>query len=334
MTAIYVLRRVGLFLLIVWIAATLNFLAPRLTGKDPIEQQLLRQTAQGGSVEAGIADISRVYRQKFGLDQPIWVQYGNYLASVGTLDFGYSITNYPETVDVILLTALPWTIGLLFTATLLAFAIGSLLGAIGGWPRAHAAVHWLMPPLLTFSAVPYYLLALVLLEIFAFQLRLVPIFGGYSAGTIPGLNPQFVLDVLGHSLLPALSIVLAGIGSWAVGMRAMMVGVQGEDFMLMAEAKGLKGSTIFLRYAVRNALLPQVTSLGLALGQILSGAVLVEVVFGYPGIGTVLYHAIRDFDYTVIQGVVLTVILAIAGATLVLDLAYPLLDPRIVYRRA
>ncbi len=334
MTAIYVLRRMVLFLLIVWIAATLSFLAPRLTGKDPIEQQLLRQTAQGGSVEAGIADISRVYRQKFGLDKPIWVQYGNYLASVGTLDFGYSITNYPETVDTILLAALPWTVGLLLTTTLLAFAIGSLLGAIGGWPKAHAAVHWLMPPLLTFSAIPYYLLALVLLEIFAFQLRLLPIFGGYSAGTIPGLNPQFALDVLGHSFLPALSIVLAGIGSWAVGMRAMMVGVQGEDFMLMAEAKGLKGSTIFLRYAVRNALLPQVTSLGLALGQILSGAVLVEVVFGYPGIGTVLYHAIRDFDYTVIQGVVLTVILAIAGATLVLDFAYPLLDPRIVYKRA
>src|SRR5260370_25170309 len=145
MTEMYVRRRVGLFLMIVWIAATLNFLAPRLTGKDPIEQQLLRQTAQGGSVEAGIADISRVYRQKFGLDQPIWVQYGNYLASVGTLDFGYSITNYPETVDVILLTALPLTIGLLFTATLLAFSVGFPLRAIGGLAWAHAAVHWLMP---------------------------------------------------------------------------------------------------------------------------------------------------------------------------------------------
>src|SRR5260370_21706716 len=194
MTEMYVRRRVGLFLMIVWIAATLNFRAPRVTGKGPIDQQVRRQTAQGGSVEAGIADISRVYRQKFGLDQPIWVQYGNYLASVGTLDFGYSITNYPETVDVILLTALPWTIGLLFTATLLAFAIGSLLGAIGGWPRAHAAVHWLMPPLLTFSAGPYYLFALLLLEIFAFQLRLVPIFGGYSACTRPGLYPNVVLD--------------------------------------------------------------------------------------------------------------------------------------------
>jgi peptide/nickel transport system permease protein len=334
MTAMYVLRRIGLFLVIVWTAATLNFLAPRLTGKDPIEQQLLRQTAQGGSVEAGIADISRVYRQKFGLDQPIWVQYRDYVANVGTLDFGYSISNYPETVDAILLEALPWTIGLLLTSTLIAFVIGTLLGAIGGWPKAHAAVQWLMPPLLTFSAVPYYLLALVLLEIFAFQLRLLPIYGGYSAGTIPAMTPQFALNVLGHSFLPALSIVLAGIGSWAVGMRAMMVGVQGEDFMLMAEAKGLKGSTIFFRYAIRNALLPQATSLGLALGQILSGAVLVEVVFGYPGIGTVLYHAIQDFDYTVIQGVVLTVILAISGVTLVLDLVYPLLDPRIVYRRA
>src|SRR5258708_535482 len=158
MTVIYVVRRVGLFLLIVWIAATLNFLAPRLTGKDPIEQQLLRQTAQGGSVEAGIADISRVYRQKFGLDQPIWVQYGNYLVSVGTLDFGYSITNYPETVDDILLTALPWTIGLLLTATLLAFAIGSILGAIGGGARAHAPAPLVVSPPPSFSPVPFHLL--------------------------------------------------------------------------------------------------------------------------------------------------------------------------------
>jgi peptide/nickel transport system permease protein len=329
----YVLRRIGLFVLLVWLAATITFFAPRLTGKDPVEQQLLQQAARGGSVQAGIAEISKVYREKFGLDKPIWVQYENYLGDIVHFDFGYSISSYPKTVDEIIAEALPWTIGLLTVTTIIAFILGSILGAIGAWPGANRLVRWMLPPLLTFSAVPYYLLGLVLLDVFAFWLGWLPILGGYSAGTVPSMSFGFVADLIGHSLLPALSILLAGLGTWAVGMRAMMIGVQGEDFMIMAEAKGLKGSTIFLRYALRNAMLPQMTALGLALGQILSGAVLVEVVFGYPGIGTVLFHAIRDFDYFVIQGVVLTVILAISIATLLLDLAYPLLDPRIAYQR-
>jgi peptide/nickel transport system permease protein len=148
------------------------------------------------------------------------------------------------------------------------------------------------------------------------------------------LNPIFWRDVLSHAVLPALSILLAAIGGWALAMRAMAVTVQGEDFITFADAKGLKGSTIFLRYAIRNTLLPQVTGLGLALGQIVSGAVLVEVVFGYPGIGTVLFAAIRQADWFLIQGLVFTLIVSIGLATLILDLIYPLLDPRITYRRA
>lgn len=333
MAASYVLRRIGLFVVLVWVAATIIFIAPRLTGQDPVEHQLLQQAARGGSVQAGIEEISKVYREKFGLDKPIWVQYENYLGDIVHLNFGYSISSYPKTVNEIIAEALPWTICLLAVPTVLAFVLGSILGALGAWPRANRLVRWMLPPLLTFSAVPYYLLGLVLLDVFAFRLNWLPMLGGYSAGTVPSLSPGFVADVVGHTFLPGLSILLAGLGTWAVGMRAMMIGVQGEDFMLMAEAEGLKGSTIFLRYALRNAMLPQMTSLGLALGQILSGAVLVEVVFGYPGIGTVLYHAIRDFDYFVIQGVVLTVIVAISFGTLVLDLVYPLLDPRITYTR-
>ena len=188
--------------------------------------------------------------------------------------------------------------------------------------------------MLTLSAIPYYLLGLVLLYFFAFQTQWLPIFGGYSPGVIPKLTLPFVLDIVRHSILPALSIVLAAIGFWALGMRAMMVTVQGEDSMLFAEAKGLKDRTLFLRYALRNALLPQATSLALALGQILSGAVLVEVVFAYPGIGSVLYHAIRDFDYFLIQGIVFTIIVSIGLATLILDIIYPLVDPRITYAKA
>ena len=159
-------------------------------------------------------------------------------------------------------------------------------------------------------------------------------FGGYSIATIPDWSWSFVGDVLTHAILPAASIVLSAVGSWALGMRGMMVTVQGEDYMTLAEAKGLKDRNLFLHYAIRNAILPQTTSLALAIGYILSGAVLVEVVFSYPGIGWILYQAIRTFDYFLIQGVVMTIIVAIALATLVVDLGLPLLDPRIRDRRA
>jgi peptide/nickel transport system permease protein len=158
-------------------------------------------------------------------------------------------------------------------------------------------------------------------------------FGGYSAGAFPALTLPFVVDLVRHAILPALSIVLVATGGWALSMRGMMVTTQGEDYVTFAEAKGLRSLTIFLRYCVRNALLPQATSLALALGQIVSGAVLVEVIFGYPGIGTVLFQAIRENDHFLIQGIVFTVIVALGLATLILDAVYPLLDPRISYRK-
>jgi peptide/nickel transport system permease protein len=158
-------------------------------------------------------------------------------------------------------------------------------------------------------------------------------FGGYSAGAFPALTLPFIVDLIRHAILPALSIVLVATGGWALSMRGMMVTTQGEDYVTFAEAKGLRSLTIFLRYCVRNALLPQATSLALALGQIVSGAVLVEVIFGYPGIGTVLFQAIRENDHFLIQGIVFTVIVALGLATLILDAVYPLLDPRISYRK-
>jgi peptide/nickel transport system permease protein len=158
-------------------------------------------------------------------------------------------------------------------------------------------------------------------------------FGGYSPGATPGLTWTFITDVARHSILPALSIILVSIGGWALAMRGMMVTTMGEDYVVFAEAKGLRGSTVFLRYCLRNAILPQTTALALALGQILSGAVLVEVIFGFPGIGALLFQAIEENDQFLIQGIVFTVIVALGLATFVLDIIYPLLDPRISYRR-
>jgi peptide/nickel transport system permease protein len=333
MQAVYSLRRVGVFVLIVWLAASLNFLLPRLSGQDPVRTKLLQQAALGGYVHAGIEDMVKVYEQRFGLDKPLWEQYLTYLGGVARLDFNYSISNYPRTVNELIADALPWTIGLLGTTTLLAFGLGTLLGALLAWPRAPRWMAWLMPPLWALHAIPFFLLGLILMYVLAFQIQWLPIFGGYSAGAAPALTFGFVLDVLEHALLPALSIVLVATGGWALSMRGMMVTTMGEDYVTFAEAKGLRSPTVFLRYCMRNAILPQVTALALALGQILSGAVLVEVIFGYPGIGTLLYQAIRENDHFLIQGVVFTVIVALGLATLVLDVLYPALDPRISYRR-
>jgi peptide/nickel transport system permease protein len=325
---------VGVFLLIAWLAATLNFFLPRLTGQDPVRVKLLQQAQLGGYVQAGIEAMIQEYDRRFGLDRPLWLQYLAYLRGAARLDFNYSIANYPRTVNEMIAEALPWTIGLLGTTTLVSFGLGTFLGALLAWPRAPRWMRWLMPPLWALHAIPFFLLGLILIYVFTFRLPVLPMFGGYSAGAFPALTPGFVGDVLRHALLPALSIVLVATGGWALSMRGMMVTTEGEDYVTFAEAKGLRSFTIFFHYCVRNALLPQATGLALALGQIVSGAVLVEVIFGYPGIGTVLFQAIRENDHFLIQGIVFTVIVALGLATLILDAIYPLLDPRISYRKA
>jgi peptide/nickel transport system permease protein len=334
MPAEYLVRRVGVFLLIAWLAATLNFFLPRLTGQDPVRVKLLQQAQLGGHVQAGIAELVREYDRRFGLDRPLWAQYLSFLRDAARLDFNYSIANYPRTVNDMIAEALPWTVALLGTTTVVSFALGTFLGALLGWPRAPRWMRWLMPPLWGLHAIPFFLLGLILIYLFAFRFPVLPMFGGYSAGAFPALTPAFVADLVRHAILPALSIVLVATGGWALSMRGMMVTTQGEDYVTFAEAKGLRPFTIFFRYCVRNALLPQATSLALALGQIVSGAVLVEVIFGYPGIGTVLFQAIRENDHFLIQGIVFTVIVALGLATLILDAVYPLLDPRISYRKA
>jgi peptide/nickel transport system permease protein len=329
----YAIRRTGVFFLVVWAAATLNFFLPRLaTGQDPVRSRLGTVAAQGGSV-TGIEELVATYQKKFGLDQPIMLQYVRYLSDYARFDLGYSLSSYPARVIDLIARALPWTICLLMVSTMMAFALGTLAGALLGWARSPSWLGHLFMPFLTLSAIPYYLLGLILIYFLAFQNPIFPLSGGYTVGGEPSWTWSFVRDAVRHSILPALSIVLAQIGFWALGMRGMMVMTEGEDYMTYAEAKGLPSRTIFFRYAIRTALLPQTTSLALALGGIVSQAVLVEVVFGYPGIGTLLYNAIKGFDYFLIYGIVFLVIVTIGLTTLILDLTYPLLDPRITYQR-
>jgi len=329
----YVLRRLGVFAITIWLAATVNFFLPRLGGGDPVRQQLVQQAALGGNIQTGMEDMIARYDEKFGLNQPLWKQYVTYLKDTARLDFNVSITSYPIPVMKIIRDSMPWTIGLLATAIIISWTIGTLLGAFMGWPRSPKFLDYLMPPLLSLNAIPFFLLGLVLVYVFAFRLRWFPLLYGYSPGTFPEWSWSFAKDVLNHSVLPALSIILVSLGGWAVSMRSMMVTTTGEDYVVFADAKGLKDRTIFVNYSIRNALLPQTTALALALGQLIAGTVIVEVIFSYPGIGKTLYGAIRGSDYFLVQGIVFMLILAISTATLILDLIYPLLDPRINYSR-
>jgi peptide/nickel transport system permease protein len=329
----YVARRIGIFFLIVITAVTLNFFIPRIRSTNPIESRMNQLAAQGGVYANQIQEMVKIYNQKFGLDKPLWEQYLIYWRDLLRLDLGVSLAYYPQTALEMIARSAPWTIGLLTVSTIIAFVLGTLFGALMAWPRTSRIALGLSPLFMTLSAIPYYLLGMLFVYVVAMRWRLLPVGGAYTSGANLTLSWQMALDIGRHAVLPAASIVLSSIGFWGLGMRAMMTTTLGEDYLHMAEAKGLKPQTIFMDYALRNALLPQVTVLAISLATVMSGAVLVEVIFGYPGVGNLLFKAIAGNDYFVIQGIALFIILSIGVALLALDLLYPLIDPRIRYRQ-
>ncbi len=330
----YVFRRFFFLLFVIWVAATVIFLIPRLSGQDPVKEKLLLEAQRGGALQSGLDDIAKTYQARLGLDQPLLVQYRNYLYDLVRFDLGPSISFFPRSVNSIIADSIIWSIGLLGTTIILGFVIGTLAGALLGWPRSHGSLQFLFMPFLTLAAIPQYLLGIILVFVFSASWALLPSFGAYSPGTLPEWSFGFVLEVLEHSILPGLALLLGALGFWAVGMRGMMINNQGEDFMIQADAKGLKSRRIFFRYGVRNAMLPQVTGLALALGTLFTGAILIERIFLYPGLGDILFQAIRLSDFFVIRGIVMTVIVSVAVATFLLDVLYPYLDPRVKYTQA
>jgi len=326
----YVVRRIGFLIMVVWSAASLNFILPHLAPRDPVAEQIIQRVATMGQDAEGIEEMIASYKHLYGLDKPLWQQYLIYVSNMARFDLGYSIRNYPKPVIEIIAESLPWTLGFVGTATILAFFIGTILGALLGW--AKGITNFLIPPLMIFSAAPAFVLALVLIYFLAFRAKLFPLRGAYRMTTTPDWSSfSFWLEVVHHAVLPAFSLLLVSVGSWGLGMRAMMVTIEGADYMTFGEAKGLKGARLFFRYALRNALLPQVTSLAVRLGAIVSGSTLVEIYFGYPGLGTRLNTAIGGFDYYVIFGIVFLLVCGIALATFIVDMIYPMLDPRISY---
>jgi peptide/nickel transport system permease protein len=326
----YLIRRIAMFFLTIWLSATIIFLIPHLAPGDPTAAMISRLSAQQGFVE-GSDQIIAAWRARFGLDASLTEQYLRYLGNILTFNFGYSLSQFPTEVQDMVGSAIPWTIGLLSMATIMSFLLGSLIGALMAWRGTPRLLKLLLPLTLTFTSIPFYILGILLIYLLAFGAGWFPISGAYDLSLQSGLNWEFIKSVIEHGTLPALSIVISSMGFWALGMRGMMVTVAGEDYLTLARAKGLHPLRILFRYEIRNAILPQITSLALSLGSIVGGTVLVEYIFGYPGMGYLLYQGIVTSDYTVIQGVVFILIATSALAVLIIDLLYPLLDPRISY---
>jgi peptide/nickel transport system permease protein len=317
------LRRAGFYLLAAWAALTLNFLIPRLMPGDPATVMFAR--FQGELQPEAIEAL----RQTFGLtDAPLWQQYLTYLQHLARGDLGMSIAYFPAPVTEVIATGLYWSIFLAGMSVLIAFTLGTGLGMLAAWRRGG----WLdstLPPVLAFvGAFPYFWLAMLALYGLGFGLGWFPLRHAHSEAVTPGLSLGFAGSALYHAALPALTLVLAGLGGWMLGMRNNMISVLGEDSIRLAWAKGLPARRVLLHYAARNALLPSLTSFGMALGFVLSGALLTEIVFSYPGTGYLMITAVRTQDYALLQGLFLAITVAVLGANWLADVVTVLLDPR------
>lgn len=326
----YFVRRIGMFFLVIFVAASFNFMIPRLAPGNPIGAINSRMSQASAGIENGQA-LFEAYRKRFGLDDPLYIQYAKYMWNTLRLDFGESLSAYPAEVWDIIGPAIGWSMGLIGVSVLLTFLLGITIGALLAWKGTPALVKALLPITMFGGVLPYYLLAMLLLYLFAFTTRLLPMSGAVDSGIPKGFTWLYISNIISHAILPAASIILTSIGGWALTMRSLMVNTIGEDYMLLAEAKGLPKRRILWWYAVRNAIPPQLAHLAIALGYVVSGAILVEIVFSYPGLGYQLYMSIVNSDYTVIQGITLVLAISVGLAVLIIDLIYPRLDPRVTY---
>jgi peptide/nickel transport system permease protein len=315
-------RRILFYALTALAAITVNFFIPRLMPGDPVGALLARLQSQ-----VTTSTIKSLQAQ-FGLNtkEGLWGQYVHYLNDVLHGNLGISTGYYPATVTSVIKGALPWTLGLVGVATVISFVLGTLLGIVVAWRRGS----WLdnaLPAMTFFQAAPYFFIAFLALDLFSTRLGWFPSGQAYSLGTFPAWNLSYASDVLYHAALPALTIVVCSAAGWIVGMRNVMVTTMDEDYVLVAQAKGLPKRRV-VGYAARNAILPSISGFSLAIGFVVSGALLTEIVFSYPGLGWILLQAVNNRDYPLLQGIFLIITFAVLAANLIADFTYVLLDPR------
>ena len=319
----YLLRRLGFYFIASFAALTLNFFIPRFMPGDPAS--IIFARFQGKLKPEAINAL----RDTFGLtNEPLVGQYFTYLKSIFDGDLGISIAYFPEKVTSIIGTGLIWTIFLSGSALIISFSLGTFLGILISWNRS-GRLDSILPPIFAFiGAFPYFWLAMLFLYIFGFKTGWFPLSHAYAQEVYPGFNLSFIKSVIYHSILPAFTMILVGLGGWMLSMRNNMIATLGADYLTFANAKGLTSRKIMLKYAARNAILPNFTGFGMALGFVLSGALLTEIIFSYPGQGYLLLQAVQAQDYPLMQGLFMTITFAVLSANFIVDIAILFFDPR------
>jgi peptide/nickel transport system permease protein len=320
----FALRRLAFFLLTLWAALTLNFVLPRFMPGNPAIAMIAK--FKGGVSPQALHTLE----VQFGVNthESMISQYWHYLKNISTGNFGTSLSEYPASVGHIVATAIPWTLGLVGLTTILSFILGTGIGIVGAWRRG-STLDSVMPPVFVItSVIPYFFLGLVLILIFSIKLNWLPYLGSYDNTLIPAFTFSFIWDVIRHAILPAGTLLITTIGTWILTMRNTMITTLAEDYVRMARAKGLSSRRIMFDYAARNSILPNLTGFAMSLGFVLGGAILIEYVFNYQGVGYWLLAAVNNEDYPLMQALFLLITVAVLVAILISDIATAVLDPR------
>jgi peptide/nickel transport system permease protein len=325
----FVAKRAVLLVAVIFFGVSATFFITHLSPISPVESALGRIVNQSSFSPDAIEDMRRVLTDLYGTDRPLLQQYLAFWQKLATGDLGPSLIAFPTPAMTLVMQALPWTVVLLVVSTVITFVIGNLLGAMAGYFQNNIALKAFGVAAVILQPIPYYVVAFVLLILFGFVWPVLPISGGYAMDVAPGWTLSFVHSVLLHAMLPAISLVLVGFGSWFLGMRALVSTVVTEDYVTYAELAGVRNSTIMGGYVIRNALIPQVTGLAMSLGAVFSGTIITEQVFNYPGLGSLLIDAVFGGDYALVLAVSTISIASVGIAIFIVDLLYPLIDPRV-----
>jgi len=326
---IYILRRFGQFVLVVFIGINVAFLITHATPIDPVEQAIASATQFAYSEPQAVEILRQSLRELYGVEGTLWQQYVRFWTRLAVGDFGPSLSAFPAPVSALIGRALPWTIGLLTTSTLISWVLGNFLGGLAGYYRENRILKAIGIVATGLQPIPSYIMSLLVLIMFGFVWPILPISGGFQMNINTEFSFALVRSVVEHSILPVLSLVLITIGVWFIGMRSLVSNIVTEDYVLYAELAGVNRHRILTSYIMRNAMAPQLTGLTLSLGAIFNGAIITEFVFGYPGVGTLLVRAVGTGDYSLVLGITSVSIIAVATGVFIIDLVYPLIDPRV-----
>ncbi|MDR3471640.1 MAG: ABC transporter permease [Devosia sp.] len=326
---VFVFKRFLQLIAVIFSGCSVAFVVAHLSPISPVDQIIMKVAGQSSYSPEAIKSLRATLTELFGLDVPLPVQYLHFLQHLVVMDFGPALIAFPTPAMHLVMLALPWTVGLLTVAAVLTWLLGNIAGGLAGYFQNSRLLKAFGIVAIGVQPIPYYIVAFLMVIIFGFLWPVLPISGGFAMNVREGWTIEFALSVLHYAILPAASLVIVGIGTWFLGMRALVSNIVTEDYITYAELAGVGQQRVVFSYVIRNALVPQLTALAMALGGIFSGTIITEQVFTYPGLGSLLVRAVNGGDSSLVLAVSCIAVIAVATAIFIIDLVHPLVDPRV-----